>query len=243
MTAAPPQKEETMAGNQITIRTETRERLAARAEHTGTSVPHLTDQILRTALDNEDEACPIPAKHTRVGGATLSDCGRYRYHLWRSQIQVEERRWGRVLWIMLNPSTADASVNDPTIRRCLDYTARWGAERMDVINLFGVRLTDSRELIHRAKEGDCVGPENDLHIGVAVEQAMADAGLVICAWGCNGRVMGRANQVEAELRRTKVPLHHLRMGGTAGSRAQDPKPFPVHPLYQRASLKPIPWAP
>lgn len=87
-------------------------------------------------------------------GAVISECGRYRYHLWR--------RWDSLrptmVWVMLNPSTADATVDDPTIRRCIGFAKREGCGGISVRNVFALRATDPSEL---AKVDDPFGPENE----------------------------------------------------------------------------------
>ena len=107
-------------------------------------------------------------------GAELSADLRYRWKL--------SRRWGpggTVNFIMLNPSTADALVDDPTIRRCVRFARDWGHGGLVVTNLYGWRATDPREL---SATLDPVGSENDGYInGVA-----ATADVVVCAWGARG---------------------------------------------------------
>lgn len=75
--------------------------------------------------------------------ATLSDCGKYRYWLERSW---EETGKGFVNWIMLNPSTADAEIDDQTIRKCIGFSKLWGYDGMHVVNLFAFRATDPESL-------------------------------------------------------------------------------------------------
>lgn len=108
---------------------------------------------------------------TIESSATLSPCGLYRYTL--------ERTWdperATVVFCMLNPSTADASVNDPTIMRCLDFARSLEAGRLVVVNLFALRSTDPEGL--RAAS-DPVGPDNDRHL---LEQTAGR--LVVCGWG------------------------------------------------------------
>src|SRR5262245_13227298 len=106
--------------------------------------------------------------------AELSPCGRYRYALTRT--------WGDpkkvVCWVMLNPSTADADQDDPTIRRCLGFSRAWGAGGLVVVNLFALRATDPDQLRIAA---DPVGPDNDSHLSTA-----AFGRLVVAAWGARG---------------------------------------------------------
>jgi hypothetical protein len=109
-----------------------------------------------------------------LGGAEMSEDGRYRYLLWR--------RWDRSLpvmvWVMLNPSTADADTDDATIRRCIGFAKRWGYGGIDVINLFAFRTTYPKELL---ESGDAVGrPRNiDVFYG-AIDQKPP---LIVAAWG------------------------------------------------------------
>ena len=106
------------------------------------------------------------------GTAVFSPCQTYRYTL--------RREWADgpcIAWLMLNPSTADYVSNDPTIRRCIGFSKRWGYGRLIVLNLFALRSTDPRGL---AKHADPVGPENDWHIA----ESILEAAEIVCAWGC-----------------------------------------------------------
>jgi hypothetical protein len=120
--------------------------------------------------------------------AVFSDDGLYRYEL--------RRTWGDgppVLWLMLNPSTADAVEDDPTVRRCMRFARAW--ERYGgiiVCNLFALRSTDPAGL---QKVDDPVGPDNDKHIDGCAQEA----GLVVCAWGNHGYYKGRAMDVSRRL--------------------------------------------
>lgn len=93
-----------------------------------------------------------PATAVMTSGASLSADGVYRYRLWR--------RWGRgprMVWVMLNPSTADANVNDPTIRRCISFARREGYDAIDVINLYALRTPHPEHLLDHP---DPEGPAN-----------------------------------------------------------------------------------
>ena len=106
--------------------------------------------------------------------AEISECGQYRYRL--------SRRWGPglpTLFIMLNPSTADAEIDDPTIRRCMGFAKSWGRDGIEVVNLFAFQATSPKDMQTAA---DPVGPENEVH----VEEAVAECFEVICAWGAHG---------------------------------------------------------
>ena len=121
-------------------------------------------------------------------GAELSSDGRYRYRLWRS--------WGpgsRCIWIMLNPSTADASVDDPTIRKCMGFAKRWGHDGIEVVNLFALRSTNPRMLY---SADDPVGPGNN----EAILSAARSWSYVVCGWGNHGGLHNRSAQVVRLLR-------------------------------------------
>src|SRR5690348_16099160 len=105
--------------------------------------------------------------------AVISDCGRYRYSL--SRWGWDERS-GRCVFIMLNPSTADASVDDPTIRRCINFAQGWGYGMLEVVNLFAWRATFPKEL---ALAPDPVGPHN----GEYLTRAITIGDITVCAWG------------------------------------------------------------
>lgn len=148
-----------------------------------------------------------------TGGATFSRDRRYRYRLWR--------RWDRarpvVVFVMLNPSTADARHDDPTIRRCIGFARRWGYGGIEVVNLFGYRATDPRALrIVR----DPVGPGNWRHI----RRALRQAALVILAWGAHAHGDRLTRVARAQC-----------LGLT---RAGQPR----HPLYLRRDVRPEPYA-
>lgn len=159
-------------------------------------------------------------------GATLDATGRYRYAL--------RRRWALhgdgVCWIMLNPSTADARQDDPTIRRCVGFSKAWGYGWLVVVNLFATRATDSKELrlrpdFYRSEHEALIGPEND----DAITRAVAAAKLTVAAWGNHGALYNRGDEVREML---DAPLHHL--GFTKQGQ-------PRHPLYVRADAKPELW--
>lgn len=106
--------------------------------------------------------------------AELSPCGLYRYWLWR--------KWSdggkRVTFVMLNPSTADALMDDPTIRKCVGFAKRLGFDELFVVNLFAYRATEPKEL-QRVGWRIAEGPANDNHTATACMLAS----LVIAAWG------------------------------------------------------------
>ncbi len=152
--------------------------------------------------------------------AQFSACRRYRY--------VLGRRWsaGELLpWIMLNPSTADAEHDDPTIRKCCAFAERLGFSGILVGNLFAFRATDPEEL---AKAHDPVGPENDHHL-VELFDSTSVSRSAICAWGVHG-AGPRAAAVMRLLAARGIELRALRLT-KAG--------YPSHPLYLPGLLTPF----
>ena len=117
-------------------------------------------------------------------GAIFDGRRRYRYRLWR----VWDEAKPRVAFLMLNPSTADEEVLDPTVRRCLGYAQAWGFGSFEVGNIFALRSTDPRALRAAA---DPVGRANDAKlISIA-----ARSDLVVCGWGAHGGLQGRDRAV------------------------------------------------
>jgi hypothetical protein len=127
---------------------------------------------------------------------------------------------------MLNPSTADADTDDPTIGRCTAFTRAWGHPGFAVYNLYALRATNPNRLWTHT---DPVGPDNDQHL-----QAVAGAPLVVCAWGNHGARDNRGTQVAATLTALGATLSCLKV--TASGQ-------PWHPLYTPATLTPMPYQP
>jgi hypothetical protein len=151
--------------------------------------------------------------------AVISNCGKFRYSLKREWLGGD----GIVAFIMLNPSTADATQDDPTIRRCIGFAKAWRYAGIEVVNLYAFRATRPADMF--AAE-DPVGPENDAHI----VEACTRAGLVIVAWGAiAARRRDRVAAARAMIRRDIYAL-----GLTS---AGDPR----HPLYVRGDAQPIRW--
>lgn len=152
--------------------------------------------------------------------AIVSECGRYRYRL--------SRCWGNgpyLLFVMLNPSTADGLEDDRTIRRCIGFAKAHGFGSMEVVNLFALRATDPREL---SLSADPVGPVND----EAIAHAAAAAGAVCLAYGAHRLVDARAQVVLPLLRRAGAHLQCLRITRSG---------YPEHPLYLPGSRRLSPF--
>ncbi|MBU2960933.1 DUF1643 domain-containing protein [Citreicella sp. C3M06] len=151
-----------------------------------------------------------------VSRALYSPCETYRYGL--------ERRWGEggcLLFIMLNPSTADERRNDPTIERCQRRAVALGFGALRIANLFAFRATRPADL-RRAPVP--VGPEND----ALLLRWHRAAEMTLAAWGTHGSYLGRAAQVAGLC----GELHHL--GLTRDG-------HPRHPLYVPYAVAPLPW--
>ena len=152
-------------------------------------------------------------------GAVFSEDRLYRYRLWR--------RWapGRpVLFVMLNPSTADETKNDPTVERCERRARAWGGTGLEVVNIFAFRATDPESM---KKQVDPVGPLND----EAIVAAAMGASWVVCAWGKHGAHKGRSAEVKSLLRSAGITPYALRVTGGE----------PHHPLYIPYSCGPVHW--
>lgn len=141
---------------------------------------------------------------------------RYRYALWRD--------WGGegyAMFVGLNPSTADETLDDPTIRRCVAYAKSWGYGALCMTNLFAFRATDPKDMLAAT---DPVGAENDATLLDLAERAS----VVVAAWGTHGTHLGRAQTV-----RNMLPsLHYLKLTKDG---------HPGHPLYLKKELTPVPW--
>lgn len=186
--------------------------------------------------------------------AIISDCGRYRYALYRD-LKTDVRYRGKpsaglsddvppvAVWeprictfIMLNPSTADGTIDDPTIRRCLGFAHRLKCDQLMVGNLFAWRATDPKDLRKNGVGGgDIVGPENMEWIKALVDVTLRredNRGYVICAWGPNGRYM---RQGEAVLGWIDTEL--ARGGDRTWCLGRSQDGSPRHPLMLKAAAE------
>lgn len=154
-----------------------------------------------------------------TGTATISSDGRYRYELTRYWEPGPD-----ACFIMLNPSTADADQDDPTIRRCVSFARREGCGSLTVVNLFAFRATDPRAL--KSQSINPVGPNNDRHI---VEAAHRATGPIICAWGASSPYDWRAPDVLRLIRRPTYCLGITKDGS------------PRHPLYLPSAAPLLPY--
>ncbi|MDX2214776.1 MAG: DUF1643 domain-containing protein [Oculatellaceae cyanobacterium bins.114] len=151
-------------------------------------------------------------------GAIFDPSGTYRYTLWRN--------WGcapKVVFVMLNPSTADAEHNDPTIRRCIGLAQAWGFGALEVVNLFAYCATHPTEL---RQATDPIGIENDRYLLQAVQRSDR----TLLAWG-NWGYLHQRDRCVLNLLSQQTSLYCLGMNQSGQ---------PRHPLYVRRDVKPIP---
>lgn len=155
-----------------------------------------------------------------MNDCVFSDCGEYRYTLWR--------RWSAspldqyLMIIGLNPSTADARQDDPTIRRCIDFANRSGFRALCMTNLFAWR---DKEPAKMKQAKDPIGPENDYWL----RRCAKGAGLIIAAWGRNGIHGRRDLNVIQALKNEGHFIHCLKTNANG---------TPRHPLYVPAITLP-----
>ena len=154
---------------------------------------------------------PMELFENHSKGAIISECGKYRYQLWR----IWNDQLPKVLFIMLNPSTADANEDDPTIRRCIAFAKSWGYGGLFVGNLFAYRSTNPSNL---KKVDTPIGPWNTAHV-ISMFNRSDKA---ICAWG-NGQ--SPPNYFKGLLPK----FYYLELSKDG---------IPKHPLYLKGNLQP-----
>ena len=148
----------------------------------------------------------------------------YRYELTRSlTIPRAPAPHGTILWVMLNPSTATEKVDDPTIRRCISFSRRWGFQRMHVGNLFAVKATDPRALLDMDPD-ERTGRRND----AVLERLAAGADYLLAAWGAWGSRFPERTAAVLRIMTRHRDVHCLAL--TADSQ-------PKHPVRLRSSTE------
>lgn len=165
-----------------------------------------------------------------VREARISNCGTYRYTLSRYFGENKASTKANapfMLFVMLNPSTADARADDPTIINCKRIAKHRGYDKFMVVNLYAYRSTDPSVLKNPPPTLDVIGPDNDRHIRSLARRASE----LIVAWGRHGDKY-RVAEVRRILRATRKPLLCL---GHNKDRS------PRHPLYLRADTPLVPW--
>ncbi|MFK8137968.1 MAG: DUF1643 domain-containing protein [Bdellovibrionales bacterium] len=155
--------------------------------------------------------------------ANYSKCKKYRYLLKREFPSGE----GRIVFIMLNPSTADIKHNDPTIYRCEDRAIRMGFKEMHIVNLFAFRSTLPENLL---KAKDPFGPGNKR----AILKSIKDSDLVLCAWGNHGSYKDASKEFKNWVSDLDVNFKIFKLNKNGE---------PAHPLYQPKSARLKKWSP
>jgi hypothetical protein len=157
---------------------------------------------------------------------SLSECTRYRYSL--------TQRWGHgerlIVWVLLNPSMVEETVDDPTTLRVGEFSRRWGYDRMEIVNLFALRAAGPEEL---CRVEDPVGPKNLSF----VRQAVTSAELVVVGWGDGvEHAPARPETLDEVIRLRRANTAMLCFGVTdAGN--------PLHPASLDRSRIPLVWTP
>jgi len=159
-----------------------------------------------------------PLFTTFYEGAKFSPCRTWRYDLWR--------KWGSdddyCSWILLNPSTANESENDPTIRRCITFSKAWGYSGLHILNVFGFRATDPSDM---KKANEPIGTDNNK----TILKIAKGASRVVCGWGDHGQYKGRAEDVVRMLSKHEIRLSYLDLNKSGE---------PRHPLYIKGDTHP-----
>ena len=170
----------------------------------------------------------MPITYTN-SSAKISDCGKYRYELVRewspSELAPNTVKEGQVVFCLLNPSTADAVEDDPTIRRCVGFAREWQYSRLVVVNLYAYRTPDPDEL---RECSDPVGANNDKYI---LKNAK-EAAFFVVGWGRKRKGLVRDNFVLDILRSSGIVVHALGVNADG---------TPKHPLYLRKNADPRPY--
>ena len=148
-------------------------------------------------------------------GAEFSDGRKYRYALWR----IWDTKKPYVMFVGLNPSTADETKNDPTITRCINYAKSWGYGGIYMTNLFAFRATDPSVML---AEEVPIGKDNDAWLKKIYEKT----NIAVAAWGNDGSHRQRSKEIFNIL----PELHYLKLNATGE---------PAHPLYLKSNLKPL----
>lgn len=162
-------------------------------------------------------------------GAEISECGTYRYMLWRDWGEVVKNT---VTFVMLNPSTADGEVDDPTIRRCIGFTRDWGFTAFNVVNVLAYRATKPHDIPTTNLE-TAIGPENARWI----EFALMGSDLIVPAWGSFRNPFMQAYEIAGEIiarvsRNLMIPVEALVLNADGS---------PKHPLYVPSDVTRVPY--
>lgn len=188
----------------------------------------------KSDVENDDHALAKfkTMNLNELAKTVFSPCRLYRYTLWRkwdcdsltgcSDDLKHSHEF--VQFIGLNPSTADETRDDPTIRRCIAFAKSWGYGAMCMTNLFAFRATDPKQMMKKENLADIDNQHHILSCG-------SEAAIVVAAWGVNGTFACRDLTVKQWLSQAKIPVFHLGLTKEG---------HPKHPLYLPKTLTPIP---
>lgn len=176
----------------------------------------------------------------RNGYAYFSDCGTYRYEL-GGDVDPQDALFRptdirMILWLMLNPSKANAIKGDNTVDLIVQFSELWGFNRVMVGNLYAYCATDPKDMEQAHLAGaDVVGPDNDAALGGMVDRVRNSNGRIMVAWGA-GPKPARMRALHAERVATVQ-----RIAGEVLCLKTNQDGSPVHPLYQRLDTRPQIW--
>lgn len=153
-----------------------------------------------------------------IKSAVIDSTEKYRYLLTR----IWDEDLPPAVFIMLNPSTADAEVDDPTIKRCMNFAKTWNCGGIKVVNVFAYRATNPKELL---KVQNPIGIENEKYI----REALINAGLIILAWGSS------CTKLKKGYLKVKELLKNIELFYCLGITNDG---FPKHPLYLSGTTMP-----
>lgn len=186
---------------------------------------------------------PIPTEDD-VRRTIFSPCRKYRYTLWREWktqadlINPPTSRSGRwpdhsyAMFIGLNPSTADETLDDPTIRKCIGFSKRWGFSALLMTNLFAYRATKPKDMQNIKAVEASGGMDNLDWLALAAK----GAGIIVAAWGTNGCWGEQDRLVCAHLKHMTPDKKLMCLRTTKDG-------FPEHPLYVPYDTVPVPFVP
>lgn len=162
-----------------------------------------------------------------LGTAEFDDSRVYRYSLTRTWggVPFLETVPNTVCWIMLNPSTADETVLDPTIRRCVRFSRAWGYDGLEVVNVYAYRSSDPKKMFRSESDGV---PITNLRNRLAALSAMKASHIVVVAWGGGMKNPADVEHIFSMAEALGRPVYCL--GTTATGQ-------PNHPLYKKSTTR------